>query len=235
MGPTALAVAGVDGCRGGWVVVITGIEPGSPSTVAVVSDIATVIIDLGLGRLAAVGIDMPIGLAADGHRVADAAARRLLGARRSSLFPTPPLQVLGATDYADALASCRGASGKGLSIQAFNLLPKMRELASCIEPSMQPRLSEVHPETSFAVMRGAPCAEPKRTPGGSAERRDALREHFADLDDLMQTIPRGAKLDDVLDAFAAAWTARRIATGRALVLGDEDARDERGYWLTINV
>ncbi|MSV88611.1 MAG: DUF429 domain-containing protein [Actinobacteria bacterium] len=235
VGPAALAVAGVDGCRGGWVVVITGIEPGSPSTVAVVPDIAPVTIDLGSGRLAAVGIDMPIGLAADGHRAADVAARRLLGARRSALFPTPPLDVLGATDYADALARCRAASGKGLSIQAFNLLPKMRELASRIEPSMQPRLSEVHPETSFAVVRGEPCAEPKRTPGGSAERRDALREHFVDLDDLMQTIPRGAKPDDVLDAFAAAWTARRVATGRALVLGDDDERDARGYRLTISV
>ncbi len=228
------AVAGVDGCRGGWVVVTTGLAADSPTTVAVVPDIATVIVALRSGHLAAAGVDMPIGLTTDGSRTADTEARRLLGARRSSLFPTPPLAVLEATDFADALARCREASGKGLSIQAYNLLPKMRELASAIEPSLQPRLSEVHPETSFAVLRGAPCTHPKRTAQGSTERRDALRPHFAGIDRLARAAPRGAKIDDVLDAFAAAWTARRIAGGSALVLGDHDARDERGYFVTIS-
>lgn len=234
-GGGALAVAGIDGCRAGWVVVTTGVGVDSPATVTIDADIGEVIAALRAGRLATIGIDMPIGLTMNGLRAADAAARLLLGARRSSLFPTPPLAVLDAGDYADALERCRGASGKGLSIQAYNLLPKMRELASHIEPSLQPRLSEVHPETSFAVLRGGPCTEPKRTLGGQAERRDALRAQFAGFDELVRSTPRGAKADDVLDAFAAAWTARRMATGDALVLGDDDARDPRGYRVTISV
>ena len=233
MGSSAGTVVGVDGCRAGWVVVTTGVDRESVTTVAVVATIDEIVDSVRAGRVAAAGIDMPIGLATNGARRADADARRLLGPRRSSLFPTPPRAALDATDYADARTRCRAASGKGLSVQAYHLLPKMRELAAVIEPWMQPAISEVHPETSFAVLRNAPCAHPKTTAAGRAERVDALRAHFADVDTITQGTPRGAKPDDVLDALVAAWTARRIATGTALVLGDDDARDDRGLRLTI--
>jgi predicted RNase H-like nuclease len=228
-------VAGVDGCRGGWVVVTVGADPASPSTVEVVPAIASVIDRVRDGALAAVGVDMPIGLAEDGRRLADREARALLGTRRSSLFPTPPAAVLGATDYADALARCRAASGVGLSKQAFNLLPKMRELAAAIDPALQAAIAEVHPETTFTVLGGAPCAHGKRTATGAAERRALLAPAFADLATHLTRVPRGAAVDDVLDAFAAAWTARRIALGTATWLGDPDARDARGFHLTIAV
>jgi threonine dehydratase len=230
----ALRVAGVDGCRGGWVVASTSPSPG-PVGVEVVPAVAPLVSAVRHGALAALAIDMPIGLAGDGHRSADTEARVLLGPRRSSLFPTPPRAVLAATDFTDALARCRAATGKGMSKQAFHLLPKIRELAVALDPGLQPRVSEVHPETSFAVLRGAPCAWPKRTPAGLGERLDALRAEFpgTDLDALVTRPPRGAAADDVLDAIVAAWTARRIATGTAVVLGDATARDALGYRLTI--
>jgi predicted RNase H-like nuclease len=234
MEPTVSRVAGVDGCRGGWVVA-TADTSGGHVDVTVVAAVAPVVAAVRDGTLAALAIDMPIGLAAHGARRADTEARALLGPRRSSLFPTPPRAVLAATEYADALARCRAATGKGMSRQAFHLLPKIRELADALEPALQPRVSEVHPETSFAVLRGAPCAWPKRTPAGVTERLAALRVAFpaTDLDALVARPPRGAASDDVLDAVVAAWTARRIAAGCALVLGDADARDPMGYRLTI--
>ncbi len=226
-------VAGVDGCRGGWVVVTTGLTPHSIVDVGWTASIASVIERVRAGLLVAVGIDMPIGLADGGTRTADAAARQMLGPRRSSLFATPPRDVLDATDYADALARCRAASGKGLSVQAYNLLAKMRELAGAMDATLQPTISEVHPETSFAVLSGAPCVFSKRTAEGRAERIDALRGAFPQIDALAAATPRGARPDDVLDALAAAWTARRMARGTALVLGDLDARDALGFRVTI--
>ena len=233
MASLARIVAGVDGCRNGWVVVTTGLTPGSSVDVGWSASVAAVIDQVRAGELVAVGIDMPIGLADDGTRTADAAARQLLGPRRSSLFPTPPRDVLAATDYADALARCRAASGKGLSVQAYNLLAKMRELGEAVDASLQPTISEVHPETSFAVLRGMPCAFSKRTIEGRAERIDALRGAFPQIDTLTAATPAGARPDDVLDAFGAAWTARRMATGNALVLGNVIARDALGLRLTI--
>jgi len=91
----------------------------------------------------------------------------------------------------------------------------------------------VHPETSFAVLRGAPCVFSKRTPEGRVERIDALRDAFPRIDALLAAAPRGARPDDMLDACAAAWTARRMARGTAVVLGDLDARDALGFRLTI--
>ena len=226
-------MAGVDGARRPAGDVGRYDDPSAAAPVEVVGSLAVVVERVNGGELEAVGVDMPIGLAADGTRLADGAARALLGPRRSSLFPTPPACVLDATDYTDALARCREASGKGLSMQAFNLVPKMREVAACVTPALQPVICEVHPETSFAVLRGAPCAHPKRTAEGSAERLVALRAHFSNVDDTIALRPPGAQLDDVLDAFAAAWTARRIVRGEALVLGDLAARDPRGYRLTI--
>ena len=228
-------VAGVDGCRGGWVVATTTHEPGAPATVRVVPQIAIVVEQVRRGGLTALGVDMPIGLSATGARDADRAARLLLGPRRASLFPTPPAAVLEATDFADALARCRAASGKGLSIQAYHLLPKIRELARALDPSLQPAVAEVHPETSFAVLRGAPCAAAKRTVEGRRERLAALAAEFPGAHALVTPPPRGAAADDVLDALAAAWTARRMVAATAVVLGDIDARDERGYRLTITV
>ncbi len=224
---------GVDGCRTGWVVATTGIDPDSPTTIDVVRAIREVIDAVRNGRVVAAGIDMPIGLAADGFRLADADARRILGPRRSSLFSTPPRAVLDATTFADALERCRAASGKGMSIQAYNLLTKMREVAAAMRPELQPAISEVHPETSFAVLCARPCAHPKATAAGFAERVDALHPHFATLDQLVAS-RRGVKPDDLLDALAAAWTARRVATGTARILGDADAHDELGFRLTIS-
>jgi predicted RNase H-like nuclease len=228
-------VAGVDGCRGGWLVVTTAVDAAEPTVVELVVAVADVVARLRSGELTALGVDMPIGLPASGRRAADQSARLLLGPRRSSLFPTPPAAVLDAVDYSDALARSRAVDGVGLSMQAYNLLPKMRELAAAASPDLQPALAEVHPETSFAALGGAPCRHGKRTVEGAVERAHLLRPHFPTVDAALAARPRGAMADDVLDAFAAAWTARRIALGTATWLGDAAARDPRGMHLTIAV
>jgi predicted RNase H-like nuclease len=143
--------------------------------------------------------------------------------------------VLDAVDYADALARCRAVDGVGLSVQAYNLVPKMRELAHATTPDLQPALAEVHPETSFAALAGAPCRHNKRTSEGAAERALLLHRRFGVIDLDRRARPRGASVDDVLDAYVAAWTARRIATGTAIWLGDPAARDPRGMRCTIAV
>jgi predicted RNase H-like nuclease len=60
-------------------------------------------------RLAAVGVDMPLHLSDDGHRSCDLEARRHLGAKRSSLFVTPPRAALTAATYEEACAVARRA------------------------------------------------------------------------------------------------------------------------------
>jgi predicted RNase H-like nuclease len=215
-----LLAAGVDGCRAGWVVATARVDGSGPTHVEVVATIAEVIGRALDGTLAAVGVDMPIGLPFEGPRVCDVEARRRLGPRRSSVFPTPPRAVV---------VGCETwRPGLGLNKQTFNLLAKMREVDAVMTPALQDRMVEVHPELCFATMAGAPMVHPKRSAPGQAERALALR-----MKDPPHRLP-GTQVDDVLDARAVLWTARRLARGRAERLGD-GAVDGRGLRMEIVV
>jgi predicted RNase H-like nuclease len=224
----ARTVAGLDGCRGGWVVVTVSAERDEVVSVQRLGDVDGVIAKLDSGELAAAGIDIPIGLPDAGPRRCDVEARRVIGLRRSSVFPAPVRGVLGAITYRDALARSRAASGKGLSRQAFGIMSKVDETDVLMTPRRQQRLVEVHPEVSFALMAGTPMAHAKRRPGGRSERLRVLREFFPDLDVHAGGRIEGTSPDDLLDAFAVAWSARRWSTGaHARLGGDEDRRGLR--------
>jgi predicted RNase H-like nuclease len=232
-GSAGQLVAGVDGCRGGWVVVTAAAAAGGPVwEVEVLAAVAPVIERLRRGELAAVAVDMPMGLPPAGPRASDGAARARLGARRSTVFPTPPRPLLHCATHAEAVARGRALDGRGLSIQAFNLLPRIAELDAAIDASLADRLVEGHPESGFAEMAGAPLTTSKRTADGRAERLTLLHEHLsADLEVLGGRHP-GAASDDVLDAAANVWTARRWRAGAAVVLGD-GRTDERGLPMRV--
>ncbi len=235
-------VVGVDGCRAGWVAVALPAESGQPLRPAPVF-VAKSFRETRrwcdeIGALA-VGVDMPIGLPANGQRDSDGLARRRLGPRRSSFFPTPAHAVLGAESWDEALALSRQASGKGISKQAFNLMPKVRQIRSVIRPADQPRFSEVHPETSFAVMAaqaGVAPLQPKKMSEGKRQRQGLLASELGEVvaqAALNHDRAAGASDEDVLDALAAAWTARRMVSGEAEVLGV--GIDPDGFALTVTV
>ena len=76
----------------------------------------------------------------------------------------------------------------------------------------------------------------KKTAAGEAERREMLRKHG--LPEVAQeafSYPRQhVARDDVLDACAAAWSARRILRGTALHFPATDDRDSRGLLMRIH-
>ena len=185
------------------------------------------------GELAAVAVDIPIGLATSGPRRADVEARRQLGPRRSSVFPAPARSVLAATSYEEACALSRAASGKAISKQLFNILPKIREVDAVVTPQRQRRLFEMCPELSLAILAGAPMSHAKTTAAGRVERLHALGTAFgrAEIERHLRSAPRGAKTDDLLDAFAGAWTAVRFAAAEHLQLGGDV--DERGLRMEV--
>ena len=102
--------------------------------------------------LAAVRVDMPIGLPARGGRHADAEARAVLAERRSTLFPTPSDAVLGADDYDEAQRMSWLATGKRISKQAFHLIPMIRQVRAALDPADWDGFFEAHPEVTFAVI-----------------------------------------------------------------------------------
>jgi predicted RNase H-like nuclease len=207
-------VVGVDGCRAGWVVA-------TRSEVRVVDR-------LDLIDAEAIGVDMPIGLASNGRRACDFKAREFLGSRRSTIFLAPPRGALHATTFAKANELCRAFSGKGLSIQAFNLFPKIRQVDDWVTADDDQRIVEVHPECAFATMCSGDPLPSKHTREGIQLRMALLEQEFGTV----KATPRGAKLDDVLDAYAVLWSTERFLAGVHRTFG-EDERDERNLPMRI--
>jgi predicted RNase H-like nuclease len=226
--PARPLVAGVDGCRGGWVVVTVPCEGGGGVSVHGVTHARAVLAELESGRIRAAGIDIPIGLPVCRSRAVDSEARRRLGPRRSSVFPAPVRAVLATRTYVEACAASHAACGKKVSRQLFNIVPKIKEVDDLQSPARQATLFEACPELSFATLAGMPMPHSKGTVPGTAERVRALRAVFPGVARHAEAPPAGAKVDDVLDAFALAWTARRFVLGEAVRLGGEpDARGLR--------
>ena len=222
--PDSRLVAGVDGCRRGWVAAVGRVDGRGAPTVSVVSWFGELVASVERGELVAVAVDIPIGLPARGPRRCDVEARRRLGPRRSSVFPAPVRAALGSATWEDANARSRAVDGKGLAHQVFNLLPKIHEVDGLISPSSQARVVEAHPELCFASIAGTPLLHPKRTAAGRAARTALVGVAPASLP--------GAAADDVLDAHAVLWTARRLTTGDEERLGGGE-RDERGLLMEI--
>jgi predicted RNase H-like nuclease len=90
-------------------------------------------------------------------------------------------------------------------------------------------LIEVHPELSFRTLAGEDLA-PKRSPSGAARRRALIAARFPDALQRLDAVRwRRSEVaaDDLLDAYAALWTARRVVAGVHTELGD-GARDAYG-------
>jgi predicted RNase H-like nuclease len=190
-------VAGIDGTKGGWVAVV--LEDGRFLRDELLRPVDT---DFGELRDAEVlAVDVPIGF---GPRLADAAARAYLTGAASTVFSTPRREVL----------EVPFGPGLGVSAQAHALGPRILHVTRLREED--PRLHEVHPEVSFRAMNdGLPLRHRKKSAGGALERLELLHRHGIELD---LAAASSAPLDDVLDAAAAAWSARRIAARVASTL-----------------
>jgi len=227
-------VAGVDGCRRGWVAVIVRRDGTLCDRAAVLPDFAKVLATVG--GCGAVGIDVPIGLSDDlarGGREVDREARNLLQGRTSTVFTAPPRPVLGAQSYEEAveLARQHSSDGIGLSRQTVGLLKRIAEVDTLMTPALQGKIVEVHPELSFRAMnRGLPLVRSKRSTQGIVARIRLLEAVGMGqvLEQAAEIAGKEASLDDVLDACAAAWTARRLAAGEAERIPDDPPLDRRG-------
>ncbi|PWW25218.1 putative RNase H-like nuclease [Geodermatophilus normandii] len=220
-----MAVLGVDGWRGAWA---GALLQGRAVTLLALGDVAAV---LAVPDVALVGIDMPIGLSDDGVRACDVAARRLLGRAGSSVFPAPVRAVLGARDHADARRrSVEATGGRSLSAQSFHLVRSIAALDDALGDPPRDDVVEVHPELAFRAL-DTRVGDPKSSARGLAQRIRALQP-VMDVLDALAAAPAGLPAVDALDACAAAWSARRVADGRAECVGD-GARDARGRPMRI--
>ncbi|MCK0207875.1 DUF429 domain-containing protein [Starkeya koreensis] len=248
-----MRVAGVDGCKGGWVAVV--VEPDGSAHAARVATLA----DLFARPLPPqiVAVDMPIGLPervdAKG-RAPERLVRPLLGGRQSSVFSMPSRSAVYASEdemvpdagryrHACAVALATSTPPRAVAKQGFALFPKIIEIDRWLRahPSMLERVFECHPEVSFQAMNGgAPLDLPKKVKSnpaapGLALRRDLLaKAGFApELLAPFKARALGVGEDDLIDACAAAWTAGHIARREAVSYPSPPERDAHGLPIAI--
>jgi predicted RNase H-like nuclease len=220
-------VAGVDGCPRGWVAAVADWSPRGWTWVGWH-------VDVGAADLPAladvVAIDIPIGLPEQGRRPLETAVRKRIAPRGSSVFPTPVRAVLEATTYVEACAlSRRHCEGKAISLQTWHILDKIREV------DLVPGLVEAHPELTLLTMTGR-LLPPKRSLSGRLARIEVLGAELGlDVGTLVAQGRRlgSARHDDLLDAVALLWTARRWALGGHEAF--DDGVDARGRPMRIVV
>jgi predicted RNase H-like nuclease len=247
-------IAGVDGCKGGWIAVRA--DPGLAPIVRIYPKFAALVADLPAE--AVVAVDMPIGLpdfTNKGGRGPESLVRPMLGGRQSSVFSIPSRAALYAetadfSNVEDWYAAHRRASAvarrtshppRGVSIQAFGIFAKIREIDALLmaEPALRSQIHESHPEVAFCRLNnGQAMTLPKKikgtvNPAGMAERKALLCRHGYVPAFLDQRPPQGAAPDDFLDAAAMMLVAWRIVRGEARPVPDPPALDRFGIPVAI--
>jgi predicted RNase H-like nuclease len=240
-------LAGLDGCRAGWVAAFVRSDGAGAQPCVVVRIVARVADVLTAPEApAVVAVDMPIGLpdriGAEG-RGPKRAIRPLLGARHSSVFSVPPRAAIYAADFAAACAAALAASEppRKVSKQLFMIAPKIREVDELLRanPALAPRVFEVHPELAFWRLNGERALDaPKKVKGVCYEPGLALRRRLLIAAGLPEEVvtaapPKGAAADDLLDALACAAIARRLHAGMAKPFPEPPGRDTFGLPVAI--
>lgn len=203
--------AGIDGCRGGWFAVVLDKNQNWQTILAKnIEELWPLIADVERAL-----IDIPIGLPAIGERECDLLARKMLGRRASSIFLTPVRPAVYAESYAQACQINQRLSGKKISLQSWNICPKIREVDQFLQryPSVKNDLVESHPELLFKSLDATNnILVSKKSKAGFVRRIFLLQKHLPSVGQIVENMLHSfsrnelAK-DDILDALVLALVA----------------------------
>jgi predicted RNase H-like nuclease len=223
-------LAGIDGCRSGWLVVEARSNLHN-ANFRIASNWNAIASDADV-----IAVDMPIGLSRSGVRQCEVEARKIISPHGPRVFKTLPRGTLKfpQKDWRKANQWSKDRGYGGISKQIWAIRPKIIEIDRAITPALQARVFEAHPELAFARVNGGPL-ESKHTPEGLAARKHILqREGFVDLDAWLQRLRgTGAKADDLYDACILMLTAKRLLQKTATFVPAIAETDSRGLRMAI--
>ncbi len=169
-------------------------------------------------RPSLMAIDMPVGLADEHHpRILEKYARPLLKpTRQGSIFVPPCREAVFADSYERAKEINASVTGKMFSIQAWHLVPKIRDIDQWLaqHPTDITRLIESHPEICLAMINGGrPMTHYKKTIEGFNERMACLEAHLPETREALtagrlQFKKNLVATDDLVDALVLGVTSR---------------------------
>lgn len=211
-------IAGVDGCKGGWLVAMADGWPCPNQPVIVFCESFSEVLTASQ-NCTVVAVDVPIGLptAEQWPRACDLIARDELGTAWQRVFLAPPREAIRSVeDYAAFSDHHFRLTGCRPTTQAWGFAKKsIRDVDQALWslPSPQDRIVESHPELAWKALAGKVLPS-KHTARGLLERLNFLQhpEHRVPglLD--MRIAPATAKgaLDDLLDALVLISVAAHV-------------------------
>jgi len=227
---------GVDGCRYRWIYI--GIDENDQYEFGVV----TLFQELQqiTNSASLILVDIPIGLREENprERLCDLKARKVLGNRRSSVFPPPSRLALGYDNYLEASELNFQNTGRRLSKQSFAISKKIQEVDKFLTSTgLQSKYREMHPEICFwALNNYEPMLYNKKKSDGLKERMSLLTKFFTNTNKLIEGtrsryLRKDVALDDILDALVGAVSARFKENLKQLP--EEPEIDDRGLKMEI--
>jgi len=222
-----MKVAGVDGCRGGWIVVYGDSDKKNCLCGKMVEDINELLSFQKENGIEVIAIDIPIGLPSKEkpQRAVDIVAKEKLQNRASSVFMAPIVDLVyvkpkdcydytSKRDFEDVCKKSKCLSGKKISKQIFCLFNKLRDVNNHAKEMRANNIKEFHPELCWS--KEVKCS--KKTIEGYSSRIEDLAFHLGwkktHLCEFIQEIRKGRcaliARDDVVDALCGLAVARRI-------------------------
>jgi len=203
---------GIDGCRYGWFVVKTNQQDWKIELIKNINDLK---IEDNITKQ--IIIDIPIGLPNRDlkARECDIIARKLLGKRASSIFSAPIREILDAENYKTACSINKEFTGKKISLQTWNLIPKIKEIDNFLMKNKRyiTVFNESHPELVFWFLNGKKdLINNKKSNDGILERLNILSKYDSRVFEiynlaLRKYLRKDVKKDDIIDAIALALSA----------------------------
>lgn len=233
---------GVDGCRAGWFAVFLEEENESnckweAATFPEFSCLADFLEKNYREAEPLVLVDIPIGLkdGGSGERLSDIRAREILKTRKSSIFPVPCREAVYEETYEKACETNERLTGKRISKQTWNIIPKIRDVDSFLikNKSYREKVREVGPEICFQSFAGFPMKFSKKKVEGFLERKEALNNVCKFVDEIIEYSflkyrRKELAKDDIMDSLAAVLTAKQGRKYGFIYLPEEPEIDSRG-------
>ena len=221
-----MIVVGLDGYSRGWVAVRID---GGRRDLRLLGSIS----ELSAMKFDRAGIDMPVGLPECGLRDCDLQARAMLRPHASRVFTGARRGLWDHASLGAANQALKRRGEAGVSIQLWNLGPKILDVDAMMTHRLQQRIREAHPELVFLRLNfGRPLPSKKTEEGRALRIRLLRREGFVELKDWISRKAAGVKADDILDACAVAIAARDFTSGHVLPRNGA-AKDARGLKMQI--
>lgn len=232
-----MKTAGIDGCKAGWIL-ITFDENPEYRIIENNEDFKK-----ALHEFDRVFIDMPIGLEDEEYtRECDKKLRKTLGAEYAPSVFSPPIRpALHAPSYVEANMQSYEYTEKKLTVQAWNITPKIRMLDQILSEHEELRdtVLESHPELIFMNLNGGMIYQKKNTKKGLRHRLKLIvdREEIADdfFRDIKEEFRRNqVDEDDIVDSMALALAAKQSVDKGIKTIPENPPIDSEGLRMAIH-